>query len=89
MEKKTIFRKAVISVIVRKKFHINMCIMKSEVYRSKVDTQDELLARILDAAANTKNREYQLRRTTRHLHTRVTNCTEIDDGTVSNICFEL
>ena len=29
--------------------------MKSEVYKRKVDTQDELLARILDAADRIKN----------------------------------
>jgi len=43
--------------------------MKSEVGKRKVDTADELLARILDAAASIKNREDQLRRTTRDLHT--------------------
>jgi hypothetical protein len=31
--------------------------MKNEVYKSKVDTQDELLARILDADARVKKRE--------------------------------
>ena len=36
--------------------------MKSEVCKIKVDTQDELLARILDAAACIKKRENQLRR---------------------------
>jgi hypothetical protein len=39
---------------------------------------DELLARILDAAARLKKREDQLRRTTRDLSTRVAKCTEID-----------
>jgi hypothetical protein len=37
--------------------------MKSEVYKLKVDTRDELLARILRAAACIKKREDQLRRT--------------------------
>jgi hypothetical protein len=41
--------------------------MKSEVYKRQVDTRDELLARIFDAAACTKKREDQLRRTTRDL----------------------
>jgi len=45
--------------------------MHSEVYKSKVDTPDELLARNLDAVASIKKREDQLRRTTRHLRTRV------------------
>jgi hypothetical protein len=45
-----------------------------------MDTQDELLARILDAAARIKKREDQLRRTTRDLHTRVAKCTEVNGG---------
>ena len=52
--------------------------MKSEVYKRKVDTRDELLARVLDPAARIKKREDQLRRTTRELRTRVANCTEVD-----------
>jgi hypothetical protein len=35
-------------------------LMNSEVYGRKVDTRDELLARILDAAASIKKREDQL-----------------------------
>jgi len=51
--------------------------MKSEVCKRK-DTPDELLARILDAAARKKKREGQLRRTTRDLHTRVVKSSEAD-----------
>ena len=47
-------------------------------YKSKVDTPDELLTRILDAAARIKNREDRLRRKTRDLATRVAKCTEVD-----------
>jgi len=54
--------------------------MKREVYKLKVDTRDELLARILGAAACINKREDQLRRTTRDLRTRVAKCTEIDGG---------
>jgi len=43
-----------------------------------VDTRDELLARILDAAARTQKREDQLRRTTRELRTRFVKFDEID-----------
>jgi len=43
-----------------------------------VDTRNELLARILDAAASIKKREDQLRRTTRDLPTRVAKCAEVD-----------
>jgi hypothetical protein len=49
-------------------------------YKSKVKTPDESLARILDAAACIKKREYQLRRKTRDFHTRVTKCTEVVGG---------
>ena len=54
--------------------------MKSEVYKRKVDTSDELLARILVAAARIKKREDQLRRTTRDLRTRFARCIEVDGG---------
>ena len=46
--------------------------MDSEAYKRKVDTRDELLARILDAAACIKKHEDQLRRTTRDLRPRAT-----------------
>jgi hypothetical protein len=51
--------------------------MRSEVYKRKVDTPDELLARILDAAASIKTREDQLRRTTHDFPTRVA---KVDGG---------
>jgi hypothetical protein len=54
--------------------------MMDEVYKLKVDTPDELLARILDAAASIKKREDQVRRTARDLHTRVAKCAEVDGG---------
>jgi hypothetical protein len=59
--------------------------MKSEVYKRKVDTRDELLARILYPTARIKKREDQLRRTTRDLRTRVAKCTDVDDGTSENL----
>jgi hypothetical protein len=55
--------------------------MKSEVYKTKVDTPDELVDRILAAAAACiKEREDQLRRTTRDLRAPVAKCTEVDGG---------
>jgi hypothetical protein len=54
--------------------------MKNEVHKRKVDTRDELLARILDAAVRTQKHEYQLRRTTRDLRTRVAKRIEVDGG---------
>jgi hypothetical protein len=50
-----------------------------------VDTRDELLARILDVAAGIKNREDQLKRTTRDLRTEVAECTEVDGGIFDHI----
>jgi hypothetical protein len=54
--------------------------MKGEVYKRKVNTRNELLARILDAAARIKRREDQLRKKTHDLRTRVAKCIEVDDG---------
>jgi hypothetical protein len=62
---------------------LNFCLwvwMKSEVQKTELNTQDELLARILDAAARIKKREDQLRRTTRDLRTRLANCVEVGGG---------
>ena len=44
-------------------------LMKSEVYRKKVDTRDQLLFNILDVIACIKERQDALRRTTRHVFT--------------------
>jgi hypothetical protein len=59
--------------------------MKSEVYKRKADTRDELLARILDAAARMKKREDQLRQTTRDHRTRVARCIEFEGGIFENL----
>jgi hypothetical protein len=50
-----------------------------------VDKQDELLARILDAAASINKREDQLRRTTLDLRTRVAKCTDVGGGILENL----
>jgi hypothetical protein len=64
--------------------------MKSLVYKRKADTRDdELFFRILDAAANIKEGEDQIRRTTRDLRTRIAKCAEGDGGDFSKICCEL
>ena len=54
--------------------------MYSEDYKRKVDTADEPLASILDAAGCIKKCADQLRRTTRDLHTRVAKCVEVGGG---------
>jgi hypothetical protein len=52
--------------------------MKNEICKTKVYTRDELVARILEAAAHIKVREDQLRPTTRDIHTRVAQCFEVE-----------
>jgi hypothetical protein len=60
-------------------FDFCFCVfVRREVYKRKVDTRDELLARVVDAAARIKNREDRLRRTKRELRTRTAKCTEAD-----------
>jgi hypothetical protein len=59
--------------------------MKSEVYRRKVDTWDELLDRIMDAIARIKERQDELRRATHHVLTRVAKCIDVDGGIFENL----
>ena len=44
------------------------------------ETREKLLARFLDSAALIKKLEDQLRRTTRHLRTRIAKCVEVEGG---------
>ena len=55
-------------------------LMKSEVYKKKVDARDELLVNILDVITCIKERQDALRRTTRHVFTRVAKCIGVDGG---------
>ena len=55
--------------------------MKSEVYKEKGNTRDELVARIMNSAALIKQeRQDDLRRATRTIAKRVEKCFEIDGG---------
>jgi len=55
--------------------------MKREVYKEKVNTRDELVARIMNSAALIKQeRQDDLRRATRTVAKRVEMCTEGDSG---------
>jgi len=55
--------------------------MKSEVYKEKVNTRDELVARITNSAAIIKQeRQDDLRRATRTIAKRGEKCTEVDGG---------
>jgi hypothetical protein len=61
--------------------------MKSEIYRRKVDTRDELLQRIMDVIAHMKERQDALRRATRHVLTRVAKCIDVDGGIFENLLY--
>jgi hypothetical protein len=55
--------------------------MKSEIYKGKVNTRDELVARIMNSAALLKHEgEDGLRRATRTVVKRVEKCIEVDGG---------
>jgi hypothetical protein len=55
--------------------------MKSEVYKEEVNTRDELVARIVNSAALTKQeRQDDFRRATRTVAKRVEKCIEVDGG---------
>jgi len=55
--------------------------VKIEVYKEKVNTRDELVARIMNSAALIKQeRKDDLRIATRTVAKRVEKCTEVDGG---------
>ena len=55
--------------------------MKSEVYKEKVNTRDELVASIMNSASLIKQeRQDDLRRATRTVAKRVEKCIEVHDG---------
>jgi len=55
--------------------------MKSEVYKEKVNTREELVARIMNSAAIIKQeRQDDLRRATRTVAKIVEKCIEVDGG---------
>jgi hypothetical protein len=55
--------------------------MKSEVYKEKVETRDELVARITNSAALIKQeRQDDLRRATCTIAKRVEKCVEVSGG---------
>jgi len=55
--------------------------IKREVYKEKVNTRDELVARIMNSAALIKQeRQDDLRRATRTIDKRVEKCIEVNGG---------
>ena len=86
-EERSVFWEVLVSIIVRRKQFIWTCVWLWMVPRWSCRHNsviflfvelDELLARILDAATRMKKREYQLRRTTHDLRTRVAKCCDVD-----------
>jgi len=65
-------------------YSLDFCLwgrMKSEVYKEKVNTRDELVARNMNSAAVIKQeRQDDLRRATRTVAKRVEKCIEVDGG---------
>jgi hypothetical protein len=59
--------------------------MKSEVYKRNVNTREELLAQIMDVSVRIKERHDTLRQATRHVHTRVEKCIEVNGGIFENL----
>ena len=60
--------------------------MKSEVCREKVNTRDELVARIMNSSALTKQeRQDDLRRATRTIAKRVEKRIEVDGGNFGHL----
>ena len=70
-------------------YRSNFCLwgwMKSEVYKEKVNTRDELVARIMNSAALIKQeRQDDLRSATRTIARRVEKCIEVDGGIFENL----
>ena len=57
-----------------------------ELYKEKVNTRDELVARIMNSAALIKQeRQDDLRRATCTVAKRVEKCTEVDGGIIQHI----
>jgi len=55
--------------------------MKREVYKEKVNTREELVARIMSSAAHKKQeRQDDLRKAERTIAKRVEKCIEVDGG---------
>ena len=59
--------------------------MKSEVYRTKVDTRDEQLDLITDVTASIKERQDAFRRAACHVLTGVVKCIDVNGGIFENV----
>ena len=64
--------------------------MKSDVYKEKVNTRDELVARIMNSAAFIKQeRQDDLRRATRTIAKKVEKCIEGDGGIFEHLIWSV
>jgi hypothetical protein len=61
--------------------------MKSEVYRRKVDTQDELLDYIMDVFDHIKESQKALRWAKHHVLTQAAKCIDVDIGIFENVLY--
>jgi hypothetical protein len=63
--------------------------MKSEVYRTKVDTREKLLDFIIDVIASIKESPDALRLATRHVLTRAAKCIAVEGRIIGNVLYWL
>ena len=64
--------------------------MKNEVYKEKVNTRDELVARVMNSAALIKQeRQDELRRATRTVAKRAEKCIEVDGGVFEHLLWNV
>jgi hypothetical protein len=61
--------------------------MKSKVYRQKLDTEEELLDRIMYGIAYIKKHQYALRRATRHVLTLAAKYIDVDGEIFENVLY--
>jgi len=61
--------------------------MNGEVYRTKVDTRDELLDLIMVVIASVQECQSALRRAKCHALTRIEKCTDVDGGIFEDVLY--
>jgi hypothetical protein len=61
--------------------------MKSEVYRTKVDTRDKMFDLIMYVIGSTKDSPDALRQAKRHVLTPVAKCMAVDGGILENVLY--
>jgi len=67
---------------------LDLCLwgwLNGEVYRTKVDTRADLVARINNAYVRINDRRHELRRATRSTLQRVHKCNEVGGGIFENL----